>query len=60
MATFLHLVIANIARTIKSATSMIGRALQEQRRERARMEAELNRGRLKICSKNDDDLPIAS
>jgi len=50
-----------ITRVIRKVTSLIWHfleALAEARKQRALIEAQLYRGRYRISSKNDDDLPI--
>jgi hypothetical protein len=46
------------AATVKMLFGRLAQALAEQRMHRAAIESELFRGRYKLISKSDDDLPI--
>jgi hypothetical protein len=61
MFTFVHGVRLLVGRTIASGFNLVSHlreAFVETRQARARLEAELFRGRYHLSSKNDDDLPI--
>ena len=61
MSTFMHAVGAHIARAFARGFRLLSRlheTIIEVRTQRAVLEAELFRGRYRLSSKNDDDLPI--
>jgi hypothetical protein len=61
MVTFAHaarLIAGEAATRVLRLVSHLRDALVEAHQVRARLEAELFRGRYRLSSKNDDDLPI--
>jgi hypothetical protein len=62
MLTLVHAVSIAIVRSSAHAISLLARVQQSvarARADRARIEAELFKGRCHLSSKNDDDLPLA-
>jgi hypothetical protein len=63
MLTLVHTVSLAIANGLMKAAlvlSRVRRSVAQARADRARIEAELFRGRYHLSSKNDDDLPLVS
>jgi len=61
MLVLINTVAVAIGRAIARAVSLLSRLQQsvaDARADRARVEAELFRGRYHLSSKNDDDLPL--
>ena len=61
MSTFMHAVGTNIARAFTRGLYLLSRlheTIIEVRTQRGIIETELFRGRYRLSSKNDDDLPI--
>jgi hypothetical protein len=62
MLVLINTISAAIGRTLARAASLLSnlqRTVAQARADRARVEAELFRGRYHLSSKNDDDLPHA-
>jgi hypothetical protein len=62
MLVLINTISAAIGRTLARAASLLSnlqRTVAQARADRARVEAELFRGRYHLSSKNDDDLPLA-
>jgi hypothetical protein len=62
MLGLINTISAAIGRTLARAASLLSnlqRTVAQARADRARVEAELFRGRYHLSSKNDDDLPLA-
>jgi len=51
-------IVAKVAGRVRRLMSRLAASIAESRIHRARLEAELYRGRCRLRTKNDDDLPI--